>query len=87
MRNFSASSTRSTTSKQASVRHSYRRGGSLADLCHQVILVAIPLIRSAYSIIGHDRSGLNVMSDMLVAILLDAGKTTTPIKAQIDAGM
>lgn len=87
MRNFSASSTRSTTSKQASVRHSYRRGRSLAGLPNQVILAAIPHIRSVYANIAYARTGVNVMSDMWVAILLDAGKTTTPIKAQIDAGM
>ncbi len=58
-----------------------------AGLPDQVILAAIPLIMTVDWIIARARSGVNVMSDMLVAILLDAGKTTTPIKAQIDAGM
>jgi Na+/H+-dicarboxylate symporter len=58
-----------------------------AGLPDQVILAAIPLIMTVDWIIARARSGVNVMSDMLVAILLDVGKTTTPIKAQIDAGM
>jgi Na+/H+-dicarboxylate symporter len=47
-----------------------------AGLPDQVILAAIPLIMTVDWIIARARSGVNVMSDMLVAILLDAGKTT-----------
>ena len=45
-----------------------------AGLPDQVILAAIPLIMTVDWIIARARSGVNVMSDMLVAILLDAGK-------------
>ena len=38
-----------------------------------VIAAAIPLIMTVDWIIARARSGVNVMSDMLVAILLDAG--------------
>lgn len=46
-----------------------------AGLPDQVILAAIPLIMTVDWIIARTRSGVNVMSDMLVAILLDVGKT------------
>ncbi len=46
-----------------------------AGLPDQVILAAIPLIMTVDWIIARARSGVNVMSDMLVAILLDAGKS------------
>ncbi|MDH4154517.1 MAG: dicarboxylate/amino acid:cation symporter [Nitrospira sp.] len=45
-----------------------------AGLPDQVILAAIPLIMTVDWIIARARSGVNVMSDMLVAILLDVGK-------------
>lgn len=47
---------------------------SAAGLPDQVILAAIPLIMTVDWIIARARSGVNVMSDMLVAILLDAGQ-------------
>jgi Na+/H+-dicarboxylate symporter len=49
---------------------------SVAGLPVQVILAAIPLIMTVDGIFARARSGVNVMSDMLVAILLDVGKTT-----------
>jgi Na+/H+-dicarboxylate symporter len=58
-----------------------------AGLPEQVIVAAIPLIMTVDWIIARARSGVNVMSDMLVAILLDAGRTTRPTKAQAEAGM
>jgi len=45
-----------------------------AGLPDQVILAAIPLIMTMDWIIARARSGVNVMSDMLVAILLDVGQ-------------
>lgn len=45
-----------------------------AGLPEQLILVAIPLILPVDWIIARVRSGVNVMSDMLVAILLDRGR-------------
>ncbi|CUS38985.1 dicarboxylate/amino acid:cation symporter [Candidatus Nitrospira nitrificans] len=48
---------------------------SAAGLPDQVILAAIPLIMTVDWIIARARSGVNIMSDMLVAILLDVGKT------------
>ncbi len=53
---------------------------SAAGLPDQVILGAIPLIMTVDWIIARARSGVNVMSDMLVAILLDVGKTTPATK-------
>jgi Na+/H+-dicarboxylate symporter len=47
-----------------------------AGLPDHVILAAIPLIMTVDWIIARARSGVNVMSDMLVAILLDVSKTT-----------
>lgn len=47
-----------------------------AGLPDQVIVAAIPLIMTVDWIIARARSGVNVMSDMLVAILLDAGRAT-----------
>jgi Na+/H+-dicarboxylate symporter len=48
-----------------------------AGLPDQVILAAIPLIMTVDWIIARARSGVNVMSDMLVAILLDVGQGDT----------
>lgn len=45
-----------------------------AGLPESVILAAIPVIMTVDWIIARARSGVNVMSDMLVAILLDAGR-------------
>jgi Na+/H+-dicarboxylate symporter len=45
-----------------------------AGLPDQIILAALPLIMTVDWIIARARSGVNVMSDMLVAILLDRGK-------------
>ncbi len=45
-----------------------------AGLPEQLIVVAIPLILPVDWIIARARSGVNVMSDMLVAILLDRGR-------------
>ncbi len=50
---------------------------SAAGLPESVILAAIPLIMTVDWILARARSGVNVMSDMLVAILLDAGRTRT----------
>ncbi|MBU6482616.1 MAG: cation:dicarboxylase symporter family transporter [Nitrospirae bacterium] len=47
-----------------------------AGLPDHVIVAAIPLIMTVDWIIARARSGVNVMSDMLVAILLDAGRGT-----------
>ncbi|MBK9306486.1 MAG: dicarboxylate/amino acid:cation symporter [Nitrospira sp.] len=58
-----------------------------AGLPEHVILAAIPLIMTVDWIIARARSGVNVMSDMLVAILLDAGKRATVTKAQAEEGM
>ena len=57
-----------------------------AGLPDQVILAAIPLIMTVDWIIARARSGVNVMSDMLVAILLDVGGTAseTESHAEID---
>jgi Na+/H+-dicarboxylate symporter len=41
-----------------------------------VIGAAIPLIMTVDWIIARARSGVNVLSDMLVAILLDVGRIT-----------
>jgi len=46
-----------------------------AGLPDHVIIAAIPLIMTVDWIIARARSGVNVMSDMLVAILLDVGPT------------
>jgi len=51
-----------------------------AGLPDQVILAAIPLIMTVDWIIARARSGVNVMSDMLVAILLDVGKGASATK-------
>ncbi len=56
-----------------------------AGLPDHVIIAAIPLIMTVDWIIARARSGVNVMSDMLVAILLDAGQgapVTAPAAAQ-----
>ena len=47
---------------------------SAAGLPAHVIVAAIPLIMTVDWIIARARSGVNVMSDMLVAILLDRGR-------------
>ena len=47
-----------------------------AALPDPVIIAAIPLIMTVDWIIARARSGVNVMSDMLVAILLDVGQVT-----------
>jgi Na+/H+-dicarboxylate symporter len=47
---------------------------SAAGLPNQVIAAAIPLIMTVDWILARVRSGVNVMSDMLVAILLDRGR-------------
>ena len=47
---------------------------SAAGLPDNVIVAAIPLIMTVDWIIARARSGVNVMSDMLVAILLDVGQ-------------
>lgn len=44
-----------------------------AGLSEQVIAAAIPLVMTVDWLIARCRSGVNVMADMLVAILLDAG--------------
>jgi Na+/H+-dicarboxylate symporter len=49
-----------------------------AGLPEAVVAVAIPLILPVDWIIARCRSGVNVMSDMLVAILLDRG-TQEPV--------
>jgi Na+/H+-dicarboxylate symporter len=63
---------------------------SAAGLPDHVIVAAIPLIMTVDWIIARARSGVNVMSDMLVAILLDAGRITpatepSPIRYQSEA--
>jgi Na+/H+-dicarboxylate symporter len=50
---------------------------SAAGLPEELIVVAIPLILPVDWIIARVRSGVNVMSDMLVAILLDRGRSPT----------
>ena len=57
-----------------------------AGLPDQVILAAIPLIMTVDWIIARARSGVNVMSDMLVAILLDVGKTAPVAESHVEAG-
>ena len=52
---------------------------SAAGLPPQVIVAAIPLIMTVDWIIARARSGVNVMSDMLVAILLDVGQVQPAI--------
>ena len=47
---------------------------SAAGLPDTVIAAAIPLIMTVDWIIARARSGVNVMSDMLVAILLDTDR-------------
>jgi DAACS family dicarboxylate/amino acid:cation (Na+ or H+) symporter len=48
-----------------------------------VVLAAIPLVLPVDWIIGRARSAVNVMSDMLVAILLDRGRTATAAAAPV----
>jgi Na+/H+-dicarboxylate symporter len=50
---------------------------STAGLSAETIAVALPLLLPVDWIIARARSGVNVMSDMLVAILLDAGQKPT----------
>lgn len=54
---------------------------SAAGLPDHVITAAIPLIMTVDWIIARARSGVNVMSDMLVAILLDRGRHQEPVEA------
>jgi Na+/H+-dicarboxylate symporter len=63
---------------------------SAAGLPNQVIAAAIPLIMSVDWILARVRSGVNVMSDMLVAILLhelerkdSAEPTSVPLKSSV----
>ncbi len=51
---------------------------SAAGLPDVVITAAIPLIMTVDWIVARARSGVNVMSDMLVAILLDVGNSGAP---------
>ncbi len=51
---------------------------SAAGLSEEVVAAAIPLIMTVDWIIARCRSGVNVMSDMLVAVLLDAGRDARP---------
>jgi DAACS family dicarboxylate/amino acid:cation (Na+ or H+) symporter len=51
---------------------------SAAGLPEQVVAAAIPLVLPVDWIIGRVRSAVNVTSDLLVAILLDAGATRSP---------
>lgn len=48
---------------------------STAGLSPETVAVALPLLLPVDWIIARVRSGVNVLSDMLVAILLDAGQT------------
>jgi Na+/H+-dicarboxylate symporter len=60
-----------------------------AGLPDHVIIAAIPLIMTVDWIIARARSGVNVMSDMLVAILLDAGQATpatAPVAVSQESG-
>lgn len=59
---------------------------SAVGLPDHVILAAIPLIMTVDWIIARARSGVNVMSDMLVAILLDVGKSTPPTEERKVSG-
>lgn len=54
---------------------------SAAGLSDHVIAAAIPLIMTVDWIIARARSGVNVMSDMLVAILLDRGRDNRAVEA------
>lgn len=53
-------------------------------LPEKVVLAAIPLVLPVDWIIGRMRSAVNVMSDMLVAILLDAGRAPARDAATAD---
>jgi Na+/H+-dicarboxylate symporter len=57
---------------------------SAAGLPNNVIAAAIPLIMTVDWILARVRSGVNVMSDMLVAILLDAAANKQTAIDQID---
>jgi Na+/H+-dicarboxylate symporter len=54
-----------------------------AGLPETVVAAAIPLVLPVDWIIGRVRSGVNVMSDMLVAIVLDRGRGTAPAPAAV----
>ena len=56
---------------------------SAAGLPPEVIVAAIPLIMTVDWIIARARSGVNVMSDMLVAILLDAGQVPPAVEPSV----
>jgi Na+/H+-dicarboxylate symporter len=53
-----------------------------AGLSDTLIATAIPLIVPVDWIIARARSAVNVMSDMLVAILLDRGESAEPVEAE-----
>ena len=61
---------------------------SAAGLPNQVIAAAIPLIMTVDWILARVRSGVNVMSDMLVAILLDvaAKRQTASDRMEVPSG-
>lgn len=50
-----------------------------AGLSESVIAAAIPLVMTVDWLLARCRSGVNVMSDMLVAVLLDAGSAKTAV--------
>jgi Na+/H+-dicarboxylate symporter len=56
-----------------------------AGLSPETVALALPLLVPVDWIIARVRSGVNVMSDMLVAILLDAGKKSAPESALPEA--
>lgn len=57
---------------------------SAVGLPDKVVVAAIPLVLPVDWIIGRVRSAVNVMSDMLVAILLDVGRQPAPDAAPAD---
>jgi Na+/H+-dicarboxylate symporter len=58
-----------------------------AGLSPETVALALPLLVPVDWIIARVRSGVNVMSDMLVAILLDAGKKSAPESTLSEAEM
>ena len=58
---------------------------SAVGLPEQVVAAAIPLVLPVDWIIGRMRSAVNVMSDLLVAILLDAGAPPAPASKAAEA--
>ncbi|HZO88061.1 MAG TPA: dicarboxylate/amino acid:cation symporter [Chthonomonadaceae bacterium] len=55
-----------------------------AGLPESIIVAALPLLLPVDWIIARCRSGVNVMSDMLVAIMLDGGKTVEPCEKALE---